>query len=345
MIRKGILVVVALVLSAASAFAQGTHQVSHSPVKQLIGAFSSPPAGPGPGIIVDWSVGSSAVKEGHFGQAGNPTGNSFYVAYDAAKQLVYVPTVAGTTYVVNARTLQPAGQFPSLPGERVARLVPGGKTVLVLSGKQLAAYSTATHKQLFRTNVGGNAIVLTVHGRRAFVGGNMDSTITEVALSNGAVVGRFPVAHSGDLALALGELFSGDMKSGVMSVLDLKTGKVTRISTSEVDPHFSYRRIGAAKAGFMQLAVSPDNKVVYAAGFSGHILKFSTTSPAYLGEVAVSANPGGLNKLSGLALIDKGREAVVTVENLKEAVVVNLSSGKILRTLKGTSSNRWVAVR
>lgn len=173
----------------------------------------------------------------------------------------------------------------------------------------------------------------------------MDTRVTEIALPTGKIVGTKAIAHSGDLLIAKGKLFSADMKSGVLSVLDLASGRITRIQTSETDPNFSYRTIPAAKAGFMQLAASPTGRIIYAAGFSGHILKFSTTSDKYLGEVAIAASEHGPNKLSGLAIIDHGREALVTIENRHEAAVVNLENGVIIRMFPGITSNRWIAIR
>jgi hypothetical protein len=115
------------------------------------------------------------------------------------------------------------------------------------------------------------------------------------------------------------------------------------MATPEVDPAFRYDRIPAATAGFMQLAVSPGGRTVYAAGFSGHVLRFSAHEPAYLGEVKLAVPSPA--KLSGLTLIDGGHQAVVTVENRKEAVRFDLSSGKVLQRFADISSNRWVAMQ
>lgn len=344
MVRRGVLVIVSALLSVVPAFSQSMVAFSPIGMRQLVGAAASPPAGPGPGVLVDWPVGAPKARDGHFGRPNTPSGNSFFLAFDGAQGTLYVPTVAGKTYVLSARDLEPIGQFSSLPGGRVARIVPGRRMVLILSAKELAAYSTGAREKLFELGVGGNALVVSPDGRRAFIGGNMDSTITEVSLPSGKVVRTFPIARSGDLAWADGKIFSADIKSGVMSVLDPRTGRITRIATPEVDPDFSYPHLAQARAGFMQVAVSPDQRTVYVAGFSGHILSFSTDKPAYLGEVAVSADPAGPNKLSGLAVLDNGREALATVENLHEAVVVKLSDGKILHVLKGAASNRWVTV-
>lgn len=310
----------------------------------LLGAHSSPPRGPGPGRLVAWKVGTATTRTAGFGKARTASGNSFYVAYDAACNTVFVPTVAGRTDAVDARTLKVKKRFASPPGSRVARVSPDHDLLLVLSGKETAAYALPGHKHLFTIHQGGNAVVFGPDGRSAYIGGNMNGAIVRIALPSGRVTRRYPVGHTGDLVRVDGRLFSVDMKSGVMSVIDLRSGHVQRLHTPEVDPHFSYHHVPAATAGFMQMAVDRAHHRLYVAGFSGHILKFATGKPAYLGEVAVRANSHGPNKLSGLALFDHGRRALTTVENLKAAVVVRLSNGKILRRLPGTASNRWIVV-
>ncbi|MGA7800786.1 MAG: hypothetical protein WCC36_08235 [Gammaproteobacteria bacterium] len=312
--------------------------------QRLIGAYPAPPKGPGPGRLEDWQIGASQATVGRFGTPHTLSGNSFYVAYSAREHAIYVPTVAGQVMVLDAGSLAPRGHFTTVSGARVARAVPEQGLLLVLSRQALVGYSTRTRRQRFSVDVGGNALAVSPDGRHAFIGGNADRRITEIALPSGHIQRTFPVGHSGDLVWARGKVFSADMKTGLMSVLDPRTGHVQAIKTPEVDPHFSYRHIPRAQAGFMQLAVGARGRKVYAAGFSGHILAFSAVRDRYLGEVPVDANPGGPVKLSGLAIVDHGREAVATVENLKETVVVRLADGRIVRTLHGAASNRWVPV-
>ncbi|MEO6148037.1 MAG: hypothetical protein ABIT70_13560, partial [Sulfuriferula sp.] len=83
----------------------------------------------------------------------------------------------------------------------------------------------------------------------------------------------------------------------------------------------------------MQLAVSPDQNTVYAAGFSGHILRFSSADPTYLGQVKVSVGKAGPNRLSGLAMMPKTDQAITTIENRRESVIVDLHNGKVLKHL------------
>ena len=326
-----------LLMAAPGAWAQAGHKATDV----VLGAAAAPPAGPGPGRLFAVAPAPGRVRAVAFAKAGTPAGNSFYVGYDPAARRIYVPSVAGRMTVFDAGSLRPVGHFPVLRGARLARVVPRAHLVLVLSGQYLAGYSLGSHRALFTLPVGGNAIAVDAARDRAFIGGNMDHVITEVALPSGKVTARYPVAGSGDLVFAQGKLFSADIRTGVLTVLDPGSRRVIAVRTPEVDPHFSYRRIPAATAGFMQLALSPAGHTLYAAGFSGHILKFSTGTGAYLGELPVRAGKGA-NKLSGLAIVDGGRQALVTVENRHETVLISLASGAVLHRFPGVNTNRWV---
>jgi hypothetical protein len=307
----------------------------------VIGVSPAPPLGAGPGrlTVLPLRHGDKPyiVK---FGRAGTASGNSFYIA--ERQGIAYVPSVAGYTDVINIHTRKKVQRFHSIAGGRVAVLSKDGDELFVLSGKKLAAYTTKDGAQRYQLDFGGNAMVLNKDGSRLFVGGNMDKSIAMINTDTGLVLRRIPIGHSGDLAWANGKLFSADMKSGVMSVYNPATDKTYKIKTPETDPNFSYHRIPKARAGFMQLAVSPDRQYIYAAGFSGHILRFSTRRPAYLGEVAVTAGKSAANKLSGLAVLDNGRRAISTIENRHESVIVNLQNGHVIERLPHVASNRWV---
>ncbi len=320
------------------------------PGETVVGAFPAPPAGSGPGTLAVWQPDRGIMRTVSFGTPESTSGNSFYVAADQASHTVFVPTVAGITYVVSTKSWTVVGQFSSLSGGRVAKVTPDGQLLIVESGKTTSAYQTTApyHKVFSDSSVGGNALVVAPNGRAAFVGGNADKNITEIALPTGKTVTSFSVGNSGDMVWARGEIFSADIASGVMSAINPATGKIVPISTPEVDKSFSYNDIPAATAGFMQLAVSPGQRRVYAAGFSGHILAFSTRRDAYLGEVAVKADTATSqpkNLLSGLVVLPGGRQAVVTVENLNESVVVSLQTGMILSSATSLASNRWITLR
>jgi len=330
-------------IAMTAAPAAASYPQDKLPPEYAIGAWPARPHGNGSGRISEWHLYSNDILHGQFGQANTLSGNSFYISYDMQQHALYVPTAAGETYVLDRATLKTRTRFATIPGGRLARVSPDDHTVVVLSGKQVAAYSTDTKKQLFKDDVGGNALAISTDDRHLFVGGNHDGNITEIALPSGHIERRFPVAHSGDMVWADGKLFSANMGSGVMSVVYPDSGKIVAISTPEVDPNFSYRHIPQAKAGFMQLAVSPEQRVVYAAGFSGHILMFSTHQDSYLGEIPVRLGGTAPKKLSGLTLVDGGADALVTVENRKETALVNLVKGKVLHTFPGVVSNRWIA--
>lgn len=320
-----------------------TSAIPRGPVQ--VGALPAPPNGPGPGKIVVWQPGGTA-REVTFATPGTLGGSSFYVAADQAAHSLFIPAENGETTVMSTRSWQVTGSFASPAGSRVAKVTPDGRLVLVESGAKTVAYqATAPYRMVFSDAVGGNALVITPNGKTAFVGGNGDSMVTELALPSGHVIRTFPVGHSGDLALARGQVFSADIANGVMSVISPRSGRVTTISTPEVDPSFSYQALGAATAGFMQLSVSPDQRTVYAAGFSGHILKFSATTDSYLGELKVAVNPAGPNKLSGLDVLPGGHLAAVTVENLGVTAVVSLRTGKVVSSATGVAANRWVPLR
>ncbi|MGD8569069.1 MAG: hypothetical protein PVJ39_13355 [Gammaproteobacteria bacterium] len=342
---SGLYVLLSLIAGQSIFCTAADARVEFEPLTAAVGAFPAPPAGDGRGMLELLQLHDKTAGEASFGKPGTLSGNSFYVAYDNEQSTVYVPTLAGKTYVVDRFTQETVNSFSTIEGGRVARLTPEKDMVLVLSGKQLAGYRTHTGEQIFKTAVGGNAMVIDPSGTDVYVGGNMNKHITEISLPAGKIVHTYPIAGSGDLAWIDKKIFSANMKTGVMSVLNTESGKITRIKTPEKDPHFSYHDIGAAKAGFMQIVAVPDRHLVYAAGFSGHILKFSSSKNTYLGEVAVKVNSKGPNKLSGLVLLKNGRVALTTIENLHETVEVDMESARIIRTFPQVASNRWVVAQ
>ncbi len=347
MFTGGLLPVSLLALTASSPIAPIAHPSYAASGTEVVGAFPTPPTGSGPGTLAAWFLHPPTTQVGYYGQPNTTSGNSFYVGYSAATHSIYVPTAAGTTYTLNSSTLQTTGSFPTIPGGRIVRLVPSQHRLLVLSGTALAAYSLNTHQELFQdSSLGGNALITNPTGQIAYVGGNMDSVITAVDVSTGQVLQTYPVPQVGDMVWAHGQIFAADIKTGVMTALNPLANTTVAMPTPEVDPQFSYSDIPAATAGFMQVTKGPHHNTVYATGFSGHILKFSAVQDKYLGEVAVNANPSstGGNKLSGIAILPGGNQALVTVENLGESVTVDLSNGAITKTTLNLASNRWVVI-
>ena len=101
----------------------------------IVGARPAPPKGDGPGQLVTWQTGDNATHRASFGEPGTPAGNSFYVALDPVHQRLYVPTVAGHTYIFDAADLSFIGSMTSVPGGRVAQVSPDGAVLVVASGK------------------------------------------------------------------------------------------------------------------------------------------------------------------------------------------------------------------
>ncbi|WP_298387771.1 YncE family protein [Ferrimicrobium sp.] len=333
-------------LSGVFPVAAAAHAPRVAPLTTVVGAFPAPTTGSGPGTLAQLSLPRGSTQVGHYGTANTSSGNSFYVGYSAITHSIYTPTVAGITYVSNSSSLQATGSFTSIPGGRIARVVPNNNVLLVLASNAVAGYTLNSHRSLFTDAIGGNAVVLNPDGRVAFVGGNADSVITAIDVRDGKVLRTYDVPQIGDMVWAHGQIFAADIKTGVMTVLNPATGGTVTIPTPEVDPTFSCNDIPAATAGFMQLAVGSHQGTVYAAGFSGHILEFSATRDRYLGEIPVNANTNnaGANQLSGLAILPGGTDALVTVENLRESVIVNLASGVIQRVFPSFASNRWILV-
>lgn len=334
MLRKIFLVLV-LCLLAPVAYA--------APGAVVLGTAANPPKGPGPGKVFVVDPTTYAVRTLSFAKPDTLAGNSFYAGYDPATKTAFIPSPIGRITMIDSRTGR-VTSFPAIRGVRVARVVPKQHLLLALSAKYFTAYALSTHAPSFTLAVGGNAIAVNPAGTMAYVGGNMDRTVSEISLPAGQVLHTYPIARSGDLLFADGRLFSADIKTGVMSVLDVQTGKIVKLATKEVDPHFSYRKLGQATAGFMQLARSPNGGLVYAAGFSGHVLKFSTAHPRYLGQLKIHAF-NGPEKLSGLAVLAHGNEALVTIENRHAAALVDMKNGQVVHLFKHIASNRWVVAQ
>lgn len=310
-------------------------------MSNAIGAYPAPATGTGPSKLIVFPLkGKDRPYTITFGQAGTPSGNSVYPA--ESKDLAYVPSESGYTDVINIETRNRLAQFKTIEGGRVAALSKKNDLLVVLADQRLGAYSATDGKKRYDLDYGGNAIAFNNDESRFYVGGNTHTTIAEINSYTGKITKIIPIGHSGDLAWANNLLFSTNMKTGVMTAYNPFTAKSVSIDTPEADPNFSYDSIAEARAGFMQIAVSPDQQYVYAAGFSGHILRFSTDKPAYLGEIAVTANKSTANKLSGLAILANGKQAISSVENLHQSVIVDLSDGRIIKQIPNVATNRWV---
>ena len=180
-------ILLAGLIAIAAPVAQAKSDTGAATPQVLVGAFPSPPMGAGPGKLTVMHLPDSVAQVVDFGQAGTPTGNSFYVAVDSQNNQIFVPSVAGTTNVIDLRTDKLVRQFKSIPGGRVAIVSPDHNMVFVLSGQALAAYSTSDDALRYQVPVGGNALAFNTDGSRLYVGGNMNETITDIDPSSGHI--------------------------------------------------------------------------------------------------------------------------------------------------------------
>lgn len=96
-------------------------------------------------------------------------------------------------------------------------------------------------------------------------------------------------------------------------------GAATGMS-AHLSPRLTAREAGASKPGVQELA-----------GHNSPVRQGEDTS-----EVAVYANPhANVNTLNRLSVLDHGKSALVTVENLKAAAIVRLSDGRRTEAFRG----------
>lgn len=299
----------------------------------LIGAAASPAMGTGNGNV--WFYDVSSGKQNKISLS---TGaNAFKMALD--RDLAYIPTLQGKTYIINIRNQQVVGQFASIVGARIANLA-RAENLLILTGSHgVDAYSLSTHQLIWSVNAPGNA--LAVVGNEAYLSSNMTATTTRIDLTTGQILGTLPIGHIEDSVYDTNQhtLWLANWYTGTMTVVDTQTQAISAvIQTPEGDPTLTMSNIMASPAAFMQLAVGPTGQHVYAAGFSGHILVFSATKNNLSHEITVHG------KLSGLAMSTTGNVAYTTVESAKETDAISLATGKVLWTQKGMLSNRWAVI-
>jgi hypothetical protein len=308
-------------------------QTSFTPQSDvLVGAAASPQVGTGNGDFWIYSL-----SNGQSTEVPLATGvNAFSVALD--HNLAYVPTLQGTTYIVNIDSQQVVGQFASAMDARFASIAPNENLLIVTGLYGVYAYSLTTHQLAWATPVGGNT--LAVVGNQAYVSSNVSPITTIINLNNGSIAGTIPVGNiensvydSTNHTVWLANWYNGDM-----TVVNTNTRKFTTIHTSEGDPNLNTLypySVSQAPAGYMQLAVSPQGKYVYAAGFTGNILVFDASKATLQRQIMV----GG--KLSGLAISPDGSVAYTANEVTQETDAVSLKTGKLLWSKQGMIANRW----
>ena len=300
----------------------------------LVGAAGSPPMGAGNGEFFVEEVG----KPKEFTVPLASGANAFRAAIDGSK--AYVPTLSGKTYVVSLNTHQVVSTFSSPTGARIANLDKADHQLIITGGKSVTAYSLPSFKQTWQLSQGGNAMAV-VNGV-GYLSGNMAKTTQIIDLKTGKVKGSLGVGHVEDSVYDPQEhtLWLADWTNGDMTVVDVRTNKVIATLHNQEGGGFTMSNMMGSSGGFMQLAVGPNGKHVYAASFSGNIMVYNAVNHTF--EKDIPAGSGA--KLSGIAIDPSGKYAYTTVENRGETVAVSLATGKIASTYPGLASNRWFVI-
>ena len=252
---------------------------------------------------------------------------------------IYVPTLQGQTYVVSLSSHAVLKHFRSPVGDRIAVLA--HHRLLLLGEDSLTAYALPTLKKVWQVSRGGNAIA--VVGHDAYLSGNSSAVTSIVNLASGRVIGSVPVGHVEDSVYdpAHHSLWLANWNNGDMTIVNTLNHQVVKVVQRKEGGGFSPSNMMASPGGFMQLAVGPGGKHVYAASFSGNIMEYNAVANRFFKDIPV---PVPMAKLSGIAIDPTGQYAYTTVESQKETVSVSLKTGRIVGTEAGLLSNRWFVV-
>ncbi|WDL99103.1 YncE family protein [Alicyclobacillus sp. ALC3] len=252
----------------------------------------------------------------------------------------YVPTLQGETFVVNLNTRMVTGHFMTPQNARIASIADGGKLLLLTGASSVTAYSLPSHTMQWQVKQGGNT--LAVAGGAAYLSGNGAADTAVINLKTGQQMGTIPVGQVENSVYdpQRHTLWLANWTTGAMTVVNTKDNKVVATIHETQGGGFSPSNMMGSTGGFMQLAVGPRGKTVYAASFSGDIMAYNAVTNMFEKNIPV----GSGSKLSGLAIDSSGRYAYVTVENKKETVAVSLATGQVVSTMHGVQANRWAVV-
>lgn len=310
----------------------------------LLGPAASPPMGMGNGQLNLMYVRTSKNMAVPLTKGAN----AFKSAVEG--NIAYVPTLQGVTYVVNLHSHKVITTFSTSKGARIANIadIAMGKHVLLITGlHSVTAYALPSHKLMWTTNVGGNT--LAVVGRDAYVSGNASKTTQIIHLTTGKVTGSLPVGMIEDSVYDARRhtLWLANWNNGDMTIVNTKDNKVEKVIQEKEGGGFSMGDMGNMKAmmmatgGFMQLAVGPRGRFVYAASFSGNIMVYDAVSNMFKGDIPTLP----MAKLSGIAISPTDGYAYTTVENKMETIAVSLRTHKVVATYPNLESNRWSVMR
>lgn len=301
----------------------------------LIGAAASPPNGVGNGQLLIDSIGTASLLKIPLSTGAN----AFQVAID--KNIVYVPSLQGTTYVVSLISHKVIKQFASPKGGRIATIDPANNLLLVTGSQNVTAYSLANLHQLWQTNQGGNA--LSVAGSSAYLSNNLTNDTLVIDLANGHIVSSIPVGHIEDSVYdnEYHTLWFANWSTGDMTIVNAKTNAILKVIQEKGGGGFTMANMMNSSGGFMQITVGPTGQHVYAASFSGNILVYNATTNTFDKNIAVNLP---MAKLSGIAIDPSDQYAYTTVESHRETVSISLKTDHIVSIAPDLLSNRWVVV-
>ena len=301
------------------------------PSDVLVGAATSPAMGMGTGTFYIDSIGKKMTWRVPLSMGAN--------AFQSAivGSVAYVPTMGGKTYVVSLVSHKVTKMFMSPMGDRAAVAAPANHLLLLFGSTNVTAYSLPSLKKVWQLDQGGNA--LTVAGHNAYLSGNAASTTSVINLGTGHVAGSIAVGHIEDAVYdpERHTLWLANWTNGDMTIVNTRNNRVLKTVQRAEGGGFNMNNMMGSMGGFMQLAVAPSGRQVYAASFSGNVMVYNAMKNSFAKDIPV----GSMARLSGIAVDPSGQYAYVTVENQKRTVSISLKTDKVVSSQAGLLSNRW----
>lgn len=289
------------------------------------------PTGPGNGELLIDAVGKAKLTQIPL----MPEANAFRIAISG--NLAYVPTLQGQTYIVNLQSHMVEGHFATPKGARIANTANHGQLLIITGSKSVTAYTLPNHKMKWQLNLGGNA--LAIAGSTVYLSGNMMGKTAVIDVTSGKQTGSIAVSNIEDSVYdkQMHTLWLANWTTGDMTVVNTQNNQVVKTIHKAEGGGFNMKNMMNSNGGFMQLAVGPNGKYVYAASFSGNIMVYNAMTNSFSKDIPI----GTTAKLSGIAVDPSGKYIYTTVENKKETVAVSLGTDKVVSMMPGVLSNRW----
>ncbi len=302
----------------------------------LVGAAASPAMGMGNGTLLVDHIGTGRLAKIKLAHGVN----AFQVAI--VGDTAYVPTLQGRTYIVNLQSNKVMSHFTTPVDARIATTSADHHLLIIVGTKNVTAYALPSHQMIWQTGLGGNALAIV--GNRAYLSGNTDSKTTILDVKSGKIITTLPIGNIEDSVYdaQTHSLWLANWNNGDMTVLNTRDNHVVKVIRENEGGGFSMHSMMSSMGGFMQLAVAPTGKQVYASSFSGNIMVYNAAKVSFEKNIPIAIP---MAKLSGIAIDPSGQYAYTTVESAKETVRVSLQTGKMTSTYAGLESNRWNVIR